>query len=160
MKRTGQAPIKVYDATKERLRLLAAIEGRSQAEVVESAVEEYLERHVSEIERGIDRARRSLGRRAQPLLDLLQSRRAEILDAAARHGAREVRVFGSVARGEGHAASDVDLLVELEAGRSLLDQAALRLALEEILGRRVDVVEPEGLHPLIRDRVLSEAIPL
>lgn len=91
---------------------------------------------------------------------LLVAKRKEILEIAERHGAFHVRVFGSAARGEARPDSDVDLLVELDSGRSLLDQAALAQDLEALLGRRVDVVEPEGLHWFIRDRVLQEAVPL
>lgn len=94
------------------------------------------------------------------LRELLASRRAEILATAAQHGAHNVRVFGSVARGEARADSDIDFLVELEPGRSLLDQVALWQDLEDLLGRRVDVVEPEGLHWYIKDRILREAVPL
>jgi predicted nucleotidyltransferase len=95
-----------------------------------------------------------------PTLDALRRRRDEILRVAAQHGASNVRVFGSVARGEADAASDVDLLVDLEAGRSLFDHVALCLALEELLGRRVDVATDGALKPRIRDRVLREALPL
>ncbi len=91
---------------------------------------------------------------------LLQTKREEILQTAARHGAVSVRVFGSVARGEEGPDSDVDFLVELEPGRSLLDHVALLQDLEDLLGCKVDVVEPEGLHWYIRDRVLQEAVPL
>jgi hypothetical protein len=93
-------------------------------------------------------------------LDLLQAQRADILRIAALHGARNVRVFGSAARGDEGPGSDVDFLVELEEGRSLLDLAGLWQDLEELLARKVDVVEPEGLHWYIRDRVLKEAVPL
>ena len=92
--------------------------------------------------------------------ELLRVKREDILRMAARHGASNVRVFGSVARGEAGPASDIDFLVELAPERSLLDQVALLQDLEDLLGRRVDVVEPEGLHWYIRDRVLNEAVPL
>jgi hypothetical protein len=69
-------------------------------------------------------------------------------------------MFGSVARGDAGPASDVDFLVELEPGRSLLDHAALMLDLSELLGCAVDVVSERALHWYIRDRVLAEAIPL
>jgi predicted nucleotidyltransferase len=92
--------------------------------------------------------------------DLLASRREAILRIAAKHGAHNVRVFGSVARGEAGENSDIDLLVELEQGRSLLDQAGLVLDLEELLGRKVDVVTEEGLYWLLRRRILKEARPL
>ena len=92
--------------------------------------------------------------------ELLNAKRPEILRAAKDHGAGNVRVFGSVARGHASADSDVDLLVDLEPGRSLLDHAALVLELEALLGRRVDVAVARGLRSRIRDRVLKEAIPL
>jgi Predicted nucleotidyltransferases len=92
--------------------------------------------------------------------DLLNAKRPEILRAAKAHGAGNVRVFGSVARGEASADSDVDLLVDLEPGRSLLDHAALILELEAPSRRKVDVAVARGLRSRIRDRVLKEAIPL
>ena len=94
------------------------------------------------------------------MTEVLHEKREEILGIAARHGARNVRVFGSVARGESDRLSDVDLLVEFEAGRSLLDHAALWLELQELLERKVDVVSDRGIKPRIRDRVLREAVPL
>jgi hypothetical protein len=94
------------------------------------------------------------------VLDLLQTQRADILRIGALHGARNIRVFGSAARGDEGPGSDVDFLVELEEGRSLLDLAGLWQNLEELLARKVDVVEPAGLHWYIRDRVLKEAVPL
>jgi predicted nucleotidyltransferase len=91
---------------------------------------------------------------------LLKEKREEILRIAARHGARNVRVFGSVARGEADAQSDIDLLVEFEPDRSLLDHAALWLELQELLGCKVDVVSEGGVKARIRDRVLREALPV
>ena len=79
---------------------------------------------------------------------------------AARHGVRSVRVFGSAARGEQNAASDLDLLVDLEPRRSLLDLVGFVQDLEEQLGRRVDAVTEKALSPYLRDRILSEALPL
>jgi len=93
-------------------------------------------------------------------LDLLQKNRDAILRIADLHGARNIRVFGSVARGEAQDASDVDFLVEMDRGRSLLDRAALMLALQELLGRRVDVATERGLKPALREHVLREAVPL
>jgi predicted nucleotidyltransferase len=87
----------------------------------------------------------------------LREKRGEILRIAARHGARNVRVFGSAVRGEAKPGSDIDFLVELEPGRSLLDQAALVLDLEELLGCKVDVVTERGLFWLLRRRILKEA---
>lgn len=91
---------------------------------------------------------------------LLKEKRAEILRICAKHGARNVRVFGSVARGEADETSDLDLIVTFEPGRSLLDHAALVLELEERLGCRVDVVSERGIKPRIRERILREAQPL
>jgi predicted nucleotidyltransferase len=79
---------------------------------------------------------------------------------AAKHGARTARIFGSVARGEADAASDLDLLVEMEPSRSLLDLGGLLMELQDLLGCRVDVVTEKGLRERIRDRVLKEAVTL
>lgn len=92
--------------------------------------------------------------------DLPKSKREEILRIAAKHGARNVRIFGSVARGEADEESDIDFLVEMEPGRSLLDRAGLLVELEELLGRKVDVATENVLKPRIRERVLREAVPL
>ena len=92
--------------------------------------------------------------------DVIKAQREPILDIAAKHGARRLRVFGSVARGDARADSDLDLLVAMEDGRSLIDLIGLGQDLEELLGRRVDVVSEGGLSPHIRERVLAEAIAL
>jgi predicted nucleotidyltransferase len=92
--------------------------------------------------------------------ELSADNREEILLIAARHGARNVRIFGSVARAEAGPDSDVDVLVDLEPGRSLFDLGGLLMELQELLGCRVDVVTEKGLRPRIRERVLSEAVPL
>jgi hypothetical protein len=84
----------------------------------------------------------------------------EILEAAKRHGARNVRIFGSVARGDFDEKSDLDFLVEMESGRSLLDHASLLLDLERVLGCKVDVVSEKGIKTRIRERVMKEARPL
>ena len=93
-----------------------------------------------------------------PSMDQLARLRVEILAAAARHGATNVRVFGSVARGDADAASDVDFLVDFEPGRSLLDLASLLVELEDLLGLPVDIVTEPGLKARIRQRVLTEAV--
>ena len=92
--------------------------------------------------------------------ELLGAKRQLILNIAARHGAKRIRVFGSVARGEARPDSDVDFLVDLEPGRSLFDLGGLLMDLQELLGRKVDVVTMDGLHWYVRDRVLKEAISL
>ena len=92
--------------------------------------------------------------------ELVRTKRGEILRIAAEHGAYDVRIFGSVARGEAGEESDIDLLVKLRPGRSLLDHAALLVDLQELLGRRVDVVTENALYWLLRRRILKEAKPL
>ena len=92
--------------------------------------------------------------------ELLHEKRDDILQVAAERGAYNVRVFGSVAREEAGAESDIDRLVDLEQNRSLFDLGGLLADLEDLLGCRVDVVTKEGLHWYIRDRVLEEAQPL
>lgn len=95
-----------------------------------------------------------------PMSALVERYREQILSLAARHGARNVRVFGSLARGEGGESSDLDLLVTLGAGRSLLDLVGLKQDLEDLVRRPVDVVTEQALSPYLREQVLSEAIPL
>jgi predicted nucleotidyltransferase len=91
---------------------------------------------------------------------LLKEKREDILRIATRYGARNVRVFGSVARGEAMPQSDVDFLVELEPGVTLLRHAAMVRELENLLGRKVDVVSERALRERIRNRVLQEAVPV
>jgi predicted nucleotidyltransferase len=94
-----------------------------------------------------------------PTLSDLRARREEILRVAAPHGAGNVRVFGSVARGQARLDSDVDLLVEMEPGRTVLDLSELILDLREALGPDVDVLEIKS-HSPAAERVLQEAVPL
>ncbi|MFO0966282.1 MAG: nucleotidyltransferase family protein [Gemmataceae bacterium] len=101
-----------------------------------------------------------MNRLASRLGTRIREWRAAILETAARHGARNVRVFGSAARGEDDEESDIDLLVDLEPGRTLFDLGGLLIDLETVLGCHVDVVTERGLKARIRDRVLREAIPL
>lgn len=88
---------------------------------------------------------------------LVESKKGEILRIAAKHGARNVRVFGSVARGEARPDSDVDFLVDMQPGRTLLDLGGLLMDLRDLLGLSVDVVTEQGLKPRIRQRILKEA---
>lgn len=91
---------------------------------------------------------------------LIESHRQELLSIAARYGVTDVRVFGSMARGDADEDSDVDLLVRPLPGTSLLDLGGLLMDAQELLGRRVEVVSEQSLHPAIRARVLGEAEPL
>jgi len=91
---------------------------------------------------------------------IIQAHREDILRIATRYGAYNVRVFGSVARGDADAGSDVDLLVDLEPGRSLLDLGGLLMELQDLLMCDVDVITEKGLRPRIRQYVLDEAVLL
>ena len=91
---------------------------------------------------------------------IVAHRRAEILQIAAKHGVQRIRVFGSVARGEAQPDSDVDFLIEVGPRHSAFFPGGLVVDLEALLGRRVDVVEPEGLAAPLKARVLNEAVPL
>lgn len=94
------------------------------------------------------------------LRETVQAKRGEIAAIARRYGASDVRVFGSVARGEATEQSDLDLLVKLERGRTLLDLAGLGDDLEALLGCRVQIVTEGGVHPLLREKIHAEATPL
>ena len=91
---------------------------------------------------------------------LLHDRRTDILQLATRHGARRVRIFGSIIRGTATEGSDIDLLVAFEPDRSLLDLIGFKQDLQDLLGRPVDVVSEGGLSPYLKDRILQEAQPL
>jgi predicted nucleotidyltransferase len=95
-------------------------------------------------------------------LDLreLRARRQEILGCATEHGAHNVRVFGSTARGETGATSDVDLLVGMEPGRSLIDLVGLWQDLEDLLGTHVDVLSEGGVSPFLHERIYADAVAL
>lgn len=88
------------------------------------------------------------------------SKRKNILSLARQHGAASIRIFGSVARGEERPNSDVDFLVRMEKGRSLLDMGGLLMDLQNLLGCKVDVVSENGLRHRIKDHVLQEAMPI
>jgi predicted nucleotidyltransferase len=93
-------------------------------------------------------------------MDILRSRRSEILGLAAQFGVRNVRVFGSVARGDDRTDSDIDLLVDMEPGRSLFDLVGYWQGLEELMRCRVDVVTEKGLKPRVRGSTMKEAVAL
>jgi len=86
--------------------------------------------------------------------------RLQIIEIAAAHGAHHVRLFGSLARGEQAASSDIDLLVQMDDDRSLVDQVAIMQDIQDLLGTRVDVVPEDALHQAIRSQVLKEAVEL
>lgn len=92
--------------------------------------------------------------------ELLESKKKDVIRLAQQHGARNVRIFGSVARGDAGPESDIDFLVEIERGRSLLDLVAFWQDLEELLGRKVDVLTDGGVSPYLKDQIYSEAKPL
>ena len=94
------------------------------------------------------------------LNEILKSKREQILRTAKEHGASNVRVFGSVARGEADEQSDIDLLVDFEPGKTLFNHAALSIALQQLMGIQVDVISSRGLKERIRERVLREAVLL
>jgi uncharacterized protein len=98
-----------------------------------------------------------MGTDQAPVGDVLKENRQKILRIAAHYGAYNVRVFGSVSRGEAGPASDFDFLVEMEPGRSLLDLAGLLADMRDLLGREVDVVTEDSLYWLLRRRILREA---
>ena len=93
-------------------------------------------------------------------LEHLRVRRDEILKRAAERGARNVRVFGSTARGDREASNDVDLLVDMEPGRSLLDLVGLSQDLEDLLGTPVDILSAGGVSPHLRNHIYAEAVAL
>jgi len=94
------------------------------------------------------------------IMSILQQYTPDILQIAGKHGAQKIRVFGSFSRDSATAASDLDLLVNLEKGRDLLDLIAFKQELEEQIGRRVDVVTEKGLSPHLRESILAQAKPL
>lgn len=91
---------------------------------------------------------------------LVELKKEDILRLAGEHGAKNVRMFGSVARGEDQSSNDLDLLVELDPGRSLLDQVALQQDLSELIGVNVDIVVDGGISPYLKAQILAEAVPL
>ena len=93
-------------------------------------------------------------------MDSVESVREQVVPALKRHGVVRAALFGSVVRGDARDDSDVDFLVEFEKGKSLFDLVDLQFELEEILGRKADVVTYSGLHKRIRDRVLQEQVHL
>ena len=92
--------------------------------------------------------------------EILKDKREEILRIAAKYGAKNVRVFGSVARGDAGPDSDIDFLVDMESGRNLFDLGGLLMELEGNLGRHIDIVTESGLRPRIYSSVMRDAVPL
>ena len=92
--------------------------------------------------------------------EIIQDKKEQVLVLAARHGASNVRIFGSVANGTAKTDSDIDFIVDLEPGRSLFDLGGLLMDLQQLFGRKVGVVTENGLHWYIKERILSEAKPI
>jgi len=92
--------------------------------------------------------------------NLLNDNKELINKIAAKHGVRSIRVFGSFARGEETVASDIDLLVELEPKRSLLDMISMKYEIVDLVGRKVDVVTAKGISPYLVEQITKEAVPL
>ena len=92
--------------------------------------------------------------------EIISNQKEQVLSLAAKYGASNVRVFGSVALGTADADSDIDFLVDMEKGRSLFDLGGLLMELQELLGRKVDVVTENSLHWYIKEKILSEARPI
>ncbi len=92
--------------------------------------------------------------------EIIADKKEQILALAAKYGASNVRVFGSVANGTANANSDIDFLVDMEKDRSLFDMGGLLMDLQELFGRKVDVVTENGLHWYIKNRIISEAKPI
>ena len=90
----------------------------------------------------------------------LEALKPQVLEVAKRYGALNLRIYGSIATGQEHPTSDLDLLIDLPKGQSLLDLISLRKELEDLLGCPVDMTEAENLHPLIRSQILEQALPL
>jgi predicted nucleotidyltransferase len=95
-----------------------------------------------------------------PISTLLREKREEILRIATKHGSRNLRIFGSFARGEDRPDSDIDLLVEMERDRSLLDIIAIKHDLEDLIHRKVDVVTANAISPYLRENILKSALSL
>jgi uncharacterized protein len=93
-------------------------------------------------------------------IQYLEEKREEILRIASRYGAKNIRLFGSTAKGEAGPTSDIDFLIDLESGRSLLDIVAIKQELEDLLGVQVDVVTEAAISPFIRDEVVEQAVNL
>jgi len=116
-------------------------------------------RQSSEIDSSLRRSAR-IWYRTMSLMELVHSKRAEIERLAAKHGAGNVRVFGSVLHGQERSASDIDFLIDVVGRTSAWFPSGLALELQDLLGRPVDVVTERSLHTALRDRVLKEARPL
>ena len=156
------------------LREVRSRTGMTQAELArragtsQAAVARYESGEVSPVVTTLERLLAAAGyslsldaaREADPLLDLLRHHRSEVVARARAFGAENVRVFGSVARGEANADSDIDLLVDFDTAHGLLPVMTLADELEDLLGRPVDVAPVSALRPEVAERALAEAIPL
>lgn len=91
---------------------------------------------------------------------IIRAKRPAILEIAHRYGARDIRIFGSVARGDQTETSDLDLIVRFDTGRTLFDQGGLLMELQDLLGVKVDIISERGMRPRFREQVMKEAVPL
>ncbi|PWR73672.1 nucleotidyltransferase family protein [Methanospirillum lacunae] len=98
--------------------------------------------------------------KTQTVMEILKTKRSELIALAQKHGASNIRVFGSVSRKEENSNSDIDILVDMAEGASLLDLARLKNDLEDLLGRPIDITTKPALHPMLAGTILKEAIPL
>jgi predicted nucleotidyltransferase/predicted XRE-type DNA-binding protein len=159
-KELAQAASKADDLRAQaRAHLITAVADAHQAGLTQREIGAALSRSQPEVSRLLKlapvrfRPNSNLGRH-------LVAHRREVIDTVERWGADNVRVFGSLARGEDDEASDIDLLVDIPADFSLGELGGLRVATEAILGHRVDIVPARGLRGRIRDASLSESLPL
>lgn len=129
---------------------------------LEAQIEAILETNdrITEQSRSISSVENASSEVTNTIKKLLQAKREEILETGRKYGAYNIRLFGSTVKGAADTRSDIDLLVEMEPGRTLFDLSELLMDLQNILGRDVDIVTEKGLNDRIRERVLNEAIPL
>ncbi|WP_394554535.1 nucleotidyltransferase family protein [Agromyces sp. MMS24-JH15] len=153
-------PIKVDAATDRLVADAAYLLGRTKKDIVAAAVSEYFARHRDELQAGVEASSSRVAASTHPLRERVRAKRDELTTALGQLGGRNIRLFGSVARGEETDASDIDLLVDLDVGVGLFGLAGMESAAERILGVPVDVVPAADLKPDAEARILAEAVEL